>query len=165
MLCVGCVGVPPCATDAHRRGEARSTSAAPPHLLSTNDLSHCARWVVRSLFVPYYATACSCFHESPMHLQQRPPRTSPTTQRLLFVPQNDVSAWENSVEHPPNLEDDPKTIGFWQLCSNFFRIEAFWVSWDTGVIGDCTSTIQRSQRGRRTGICTVRVLHEYAARL
>ena len=34
MLCVGCVGVPSCATDAHRRGEARSTSAAPPHLLS-----------------------------------------------------------------------------------------------------------------------------------
>ena len=46
------------------------------------------------------------------------------------------------MEHPPNLEDDPKTIGFWQLCSNFFRIEAFWFfeafwfSWDTGVIGD-----------------------------
>ena len=56
MLCVGCVGVPACTPDAHRHAEARSTSTAPPHLLPTNDLSHCARQ--SKDFCSYHTITC-----------------------------------------------------------------------------------------------------------
>jgi hypothetical protein len=42
----------------------------------------------------------------------------------------------NSLDNRPNLEDDPKTIGFWRVGTNFFRIFAFSLSWNTRVIGE-----------------------------
>ena len=67
-----------------------------------------------------------CFCKSPMYLRQRPSHTSQaskdfcayTTGRAVYSSTNHVYGCLNSVGNRRIY--DPKTIGFWRVCSNFF---------------------------------------------
>jgi len=131
---------------AHEPHATRTTQpSVSHHLISSNDLLHFFFCVAVATLSAILLVCNSLFsfsqkfnapprnqRKSSMHLREpRTPKTLCVRDHILHSistessTSTDMYRCLNSLDNRPNLEDDPKTIGFWRVGTNLFRISAF----------------------------------------